>query len=239
MFNIDNIINTTVQLEPWRHQLIDNFFIQGDFKKINRAAESLLTVYRDQTITSHDCLTIAQVYHVIGEEVFNILLDANSSLLKNINQVVQHYPNHRKFNKYISMPTFHILPPNYPPQKIHDESYDKTVSIVVYLHPELSTGTALFKNNTQDSFVNEVEWRQNRSMLFCGEQNVTWHDFYSKDSPRVTLNFFLRELRSKIMLENEVNLYWKDVDGPKIYIPKSIPQDKIELLTSGILYNEL
>lgn len=239
MFNIDNVTNAPVVLEPWRHQLIDNFFTDSDFKKVNNAATALLEVYKNQAITSDNCLTIAQVYDVIGEDVFNILLDANSSLLANIDQLVRPYPNHRKFNSYISMPTFHILPPHYPPQKIHDEAYDKTVSIVVYLYPESSTGTALFKNNTQESFVKEVDWEQNKSMLFCGEENVTWHDFYSKDSPRITLNFFLRELRSKTLIEDESNVYWKDVSGPTIYIPKSIPKDKLELLTSGILYHEL
>ena len=105
-----------------------------------------------------------------------------------------------------------------------------------HLYPEKSIGTAFFKGSTQDTFVNELEWKQNKGMIFCGEKNVTWHDFYSRDNPRVTLNFFIRELRHITIEEYNGSKFFTGVDGPKISIPISLPDNIIERLLSGVLF---
>jgi hypothetical protein len=73
-------------------------------------------------------------------------------------------------------------------------------------------------------------------MLFCGEKEVTWHDFYSRENSRVTLNYFIRELKSTELIETDTYYYWKDLAGPPTAIPKSLSKEQIELLTTGILY---
>jgi hypothetical protein len=166
-------------------------------------------------------------------------MDSNRLLLDNAENVFANFPNHRRFDHYISIPTFHILPSNLPPQKVHDEAYDKTASIVVYLHPEHSVGTAFFKTKNRESFVKELEWSPNRAMIFCGEKNVTWHDFYSRENPRITLNYFLRKLTTTEIAETETDLYWAGVDGPRTLIPKSLPTEKIKQLTSDALCKRL
>ena len=236
MFDIDNLINSQVDLDPWRHQIVDKFFSKDHFDKIEKAAKDLLMAYNGQYITANNCLTIAQVYDTIGQEVFDILLEINSIILDNIDRIVLNYPNHRKFIRYASIPTFHILPKNFGPQKIHDESYDKTCSIVVYLYPNMSIGTAFFKGSTQDTFVKELEWKQNRGMIFCGEKHVTWHDFYSRDNPRVTLNFFIRELKHINIEERNESKCITGIDGPQVTIPNSLPDNVIERLFSGVLF---
>jgi len=235
MFDIRNFINSKIETYPWRHQIIENFFNDSDFKEIETTCKKLLEHYKGMPITGHDCLTIGQVYDIIGDKAFKIIMESNRVLLDNFDDVISNFPNHRKFSKYFCIPTFHILPENYGPQKIHDEAYDKTASLVVYLYPETSVGTALFKTEKQESFVHELEWKQNRAMLFCGEENVTWHDFYSKDNPRVTLNYFFREIKSNMIADNDNYVYFKDVDGPKALLPKSLPKDIIDYLTSGAL----
>jgi hypothetical protein len=232
---ISNITNSQLIDYPWRHQVINNFFTKEDFIEIEAACQRLMDHYKDTAITGHDCLTIAQVYDIIGDNAFNIILDSNRQMLEHMEEIVRNFPKHRTFSKYFSIPTFHILPSNYGPQKIHDEAYDKVSSLVVYLYPESSVGTAFFSDSTQESFVKELEWEQNKAMLFCGEEKTTWHDFYSKENPRVTLNYFIRELRSDEIAETDSYMYFKGVDGPKTIIPKSLPDRIIKSLTSGAL----
>jgi hypothetical protein len=234
MLNVNNIIQSPIIDDPWRHQIISNFFNESDFKKIEIAASKLSERYKGTVITSGDCLSFAHVYDIIGSEVFDIIFESNRTILDNMKDIIKQYPNHRQFNNYISIPTFHILPPNVAPQKVHDEAYDKTASFVVYLYPTNSVGTAMFRTQDRDSFVKEIEWSPNTGMLFCGEQNVTWHDFYSKDMPRVTLNYFLRQLNDQELSETRDHYYWKHLEGPITYIPKSLPADKLKLTLTGM-----
>jgi hypothetical protein len=232
MFNL----NAPVISEPWPHQIIDNFFSPDEFKVIEQTAKQLSSIFSKEIITSDNCLNIAEALAYISEEAATIILKSNRYLLDNISTTISNYPNCRTFKNVISIPTFHILPPNVPPQKVHDEAYDKISSTVVYLYPEFSTGTAMFKSSNRDSFFKEIEWSQNRAMLFCGEKEVTWHDFYSREHSRVTLNYFIRELKSIELLETDDYYYWRDLAGPPTIIPKTLSKEKIELLTTGILY---
>ena len=204
--------------EPWEHIIIDDFFEKHDFDKISMACINLQEKYKDRIVTADSCLSFAEVYDVIGEDVFEIILKSNRALLDTIDQ----YPVHRKFKQYISFPTFHLLPPNVPPQKVHDEAYDKSISVVVYLYPDSSVGTALFKSQLRDSFVKEVEWKPNRAMIFCGKENVTWHDFYSRENPRITLNFFVRQLTSTDVAEQDGKYYFTGMAGPKTFMQKHL-----------------
>lgn len=214
--------------DPWAHQIVDNFFEASDFEKISQACLKLHDRYKDQVITADSCLSFAEVYNTIGEEVFNIILKSNRALLDNI----ENYPISRTFDHYVSFPTFHILPPNISPQKVHDEAYDKSISVVVYLYPIVSTGTMLYASKDRSSFVKEVEWKINRAMIFCGKENVTWHDFYSREEPRVTLNFFVRRLTSTEVGEEHGKYFLKGMEGPKTYMPKEL----VNRLTTGILF---
>jgi hypothetical protein len=239
MFNIDNLVSSPILDHPWRHQCIENFFQLSDFEKVKISAMKLEKNYKDKLITADNCLSLAEVYDDIGEEVFDIILEANRKLLDNIESIVKNFPNHNKFKQYISFPSFHILPPNTDWQKIHDESSDKTISVVVYLYPENSVGTTLYKENNRNSNNKEIPWRQNSAMLFCGQSGVTWHDFCSRENPRVTLNFFLRTTND-LELQSESDRYvWTFGNGLKTFVPKNIPKEKLKLLTNGVLFRTL
>jgi hypothetical protein len=214
--------------EPWTHIVIDDFFEPTDFDKISVACAKLQEEYKHKIVTADSCLSFAEVYDTIGGDVFDIILKSNRTLLDSIEQ----YPVHRRFEQYVSFPTFHILPPNVPPQKVHDEALDKSISVVVYLYPSNSVGTALFKSQSRDSFIKEVEWKPNRAMIFCGHENVTWHDFYSREEPRVTLNYFVRKLTSTNFSEEDGKYFLTGMEGPKTYMPKHL----VERLTTGILF---
>ena len=145
MFNIKNILNSKLLTDPWNHQYINKFFEEEDFQKIWEASKKLNERYKDQIITANDCLSLAEVLDCIGDEAFDIILDSNRKILDNIENIVKLYSNYYIHHDYICFPSFHILPPYTDWQKIHDESSDKTISIVVYLYPEISTGTSLYK----------------------------------------------------------------------------------------------
>lgn len=211
------ILKNDVILEPWKHKIIDNFFEITDFEKISLAANKLHKKYEGQLITADTCLSLAEAYDDIGEDVFNIILDTNKEILENIENIVKPF-SARMYTEYVSLPSFHILPPNSGWQLVHDEALDKTISIVVYLWPDNSVGTAMYKNSSRESLVKEITWKTNTAMLFCGESNVTWHDFGSRENPRVTLNFFIRTFKSQH--EDENNFVWTFGNGLKTLLPK-------------------
>jgi len=213
---------------PWKHLIIDNFF--PDFSEIENAAKSLQGIYSNEVISANKCLSLFEVYHDIGKKAFDLISNQNIFLLENIENLVADFPNSRKFENYVSIPSFHILPPETPWQKIHDEAYDKTASIVVYLYPNESDGTTLYQKNDRNSENIEVEWKQNTAMLFCGEKGVTWHDFRSTKNPRVTLNFFLRTQNDSDSFEENGDYYEiKFGNGLPTYIPKNLPKNILNL----------
>lgn len=227
MLKISEILESDLILDPWKHQVIDSFFDQTDFEKISQAAIKLHEKYKGQLITADQCLSLAEAYDDIGQDVFDIILDANKIILDNIEEIVKPFPA-RMYSEYVSLPSFHILPPHSGWQVVHDEALDKTISIVVYLWPDRSVGTALYKTKDRDSLAKEITWKPNSAMLFCGESNVTWHDFGSRDEPRVTLNFFMRTFKSQE--EDEKNYIWTFGNGLKTFLPKhtlGLVKDKV------------
>lgn len=239
MFDIDNVIGSPVLSNPWQHQLIENFFQKENFEKILVASKKLEEFYKNDLITADRCLSVTEVYDIIGDDAFNIVLEANRCLLDNIENIVKNFSSYRKFEEYISLPSFHILPSCTDWQKIHDESSDKTVSVVVYLYPEASVGTILYKKNSRNSESKEISWQQNSAMLFCGVKEITWHDFCSRENSRVTLNFFLRTTQSTELVDEGDRYSWTFSNGLKTYIPKSLPKEKLEIISSGYLFRKI
>jgi hypothetical protein len=213
------IIESEIIGDPWKHKIIKNFFDTFDFEKVNIACTKLYDRYKDQLITADNCLSVAEVYDIIGQEVFDIILNMNKSILDNVDEIIKPF-NARTYDRYVSLPSFHILPPHSGWQIIHDEAVDKTISIVVYLYPESSVGTVLYKTKNRDSFAKEIPWQPNNAMLFCGEKGITWHDFGSRETPRVTLNFFVRTL--KHTEKTNLGYTWTFGNGLKSYIPEHV-----------------
>lgn len=60
--------------------------------------------------------------------------------------------------------------------QIHNDFYEKILSVVVYLAPEKNRGTLMYSNKA-GADEEEVEWKQNRAMIFSREENVTWHAY--------------------------------------------------------------
>ena len=78
---------------------------------------------------------------------------------------------------------------------IHEDSPNKLLSVVVYLHAEENTGTILYSDQSgNDKTI--VDWVQNRALIFAREQGVTWHSYEGDGlSTRIAL---VANLRSDI-----------------------------------------
>lgn len=74
---------------------------------------------------------------------------------------------------------------------IHNDTYDKLLSVVIYIAPELNTGTILYDTATGDN-SREVEWKRNRAFAFSRTEE-TWHSYQSNGiTNRVALVYNLR-----------------------------------------------
>ena len=111
-----------------------------------------------------------------------------------IKDFLKDFTKHREYDKLGKFIHTAASPPNFQ-HKIHDEAEFKIMSAIVYLGPEKSHGTTFYMD-TQF----EIEWKPNRLMIFCGETNVTWHDYKSADHIRHTYNYFLVD---STKIENE------------------------------------
>ena len=60
--------------------------------------------------------------------------------------------------------------------RIHEDSPNKLLSVVIYLHPEESSGTFLYSDQ-KGSDKTEVEWIKNRALIFARQEGVTWHSY--------------------------------------------------------------
>ena len=60
--------------------------------------------------------------------------------------------------------------------KIHEDSANKLLSVVIYLYPKKNTGTILYSDKLgNDKTI--VDWVQNRALVFAREEGVTWHSY--------------------------------------------------------------
>ena len=89
---------------------------------------------------------------------------------------------YRKLGKFIHTAA---TPPNFDHPK-HYEAEFKIMSAIIYVGPEKAPGTTFYLDEKI-----EIEWKPNRLMIFCGETDVTWHDYKSSDELRFTYNYFL------------------------------------------------
>jgi len=102
-----------------------------------------------------------------------------------IAELLNHFHVKRGYRKLAKWIHTAATPPHFEHRK-HYEAEFKIMSAIVYIGPEKSHGTKFYLD---EEF--EIEWKPNRLMVFCGETDVTWHDYKSADQMRFTYNYFL------------------------------------------------
>ena len=237
--------------EPWRHAVIDNFLPEDLFNKILESQAEIYAISDEhfkpgsqtRLMLEHGSQTTSIVgYNILpdkSEQTKDIILskfdmsglrdlidDFNYFVVENIAPVYESLKGvplttTDKFHFYSGI---QIQPPGFG-FPIHDESYIKKMSIVLFVSPEDNHGTLLYKSSEQDYYdpTKKIEWKQNRAFIFCGEPNVTWHSFYAKDGAqkRYTIGSFVRVFNWEEMKKVEADL--------KLLSPQSDEYKKMEL----------
>jgi len=60
---------------------------------------------------------------------------------------------------------------------IHHDIRSKLLSIVVYLDPDCSTGTYIYRNECPSTMHSEIQWKVNRALIFARAERQTWHSY--------------------------------------------------------------
>ena len=122
----------------------------------------------------------------------------------NLQEILSHWPHHRKFNSYkgeVQITRQAPAPYRFP---VHDESPDKCWSGVIYCAPQEGTGTGMYTNidGTSVQPGDQIRlasrwgcaaWKPNRAFVFAGISGKTWHDYESViDAHRITVNLFIK-----------------------------------------------
>ena len=251
--------------EPWRHAVIDNFLPEDLFNKILESQEEIYAISDEHfSPESQTRLMLehgSQTTNIVGHNILpernkktkdiilskfdmyglrNLIDDFNHFLEENIAPVYESLKGEPlteqdKSNIYSGI---QIQPPGFKFQ-IHDESYIKKISIVLFVAPEDNHGTLLYKSPEQDYYdpTKKIEWKQNRAFIFCGESGVTWHSFYAKDGAqkRYTIGSFVRVFNWKELKENE-----QEIASKKHSVePSEYEQLKLKFKENAKKYKEL
>lgn len=239
--------------EPWKHAIIDNFLPEGLFNKFLESQEEIYAI-SDEHFSPESQTRImlqhgSQTTNIVGnntlpdssQETKDVILskfdmsglrdlidEFNCFLEENISPVYEFLKDEPlteedKLNLYSG---FQLQPPGfvYP---IHDESYIKKISIVLFVTPEDNHGTLLYKSPEQDYHnpTKKIEWKQNRTFIFCGIPTVTWHSFYAKNGSekRFTLASFVRAENWKKLKREET------ANKKSFYTPSEYEKLKLKL----------
>lgn len=151
--------------EPWEYLCVDDFLSPQKYKALENEFNTIswdLNKDVDRKIEHHDNTP----------EIFNFM---------NYFKIKRGYETHKRFIHLTSTKPNLVHP-------IHVDSEFKIMSAVLYVG-ENNKGTRLYK--TKDGpVITEVEWKPNRLFVFCGMDDITWHD-YTSSGQRFTYNYFV------------------------------------------------
>ena len=156
--------------EPWKHDIIDNFFDDDTLKYCIGYLQSFRKRRNNHTVVK-DKRLLDYFDNIFTEEYIS----------KNI-------PKHRPYEYLESVAEVNLATKDFY-YGLHDEAIYKILSVVVYLAPQHSSGTFLFNQSQQ--LKKQIVWKPNRAFIFAGREGVTWHSYGHWDkTTRVTINYF-------------------------------------------------
>jgi hypothetical protein len=171
--------------EPWPHIVDDNYFDSNSFEMVKTEIIDFVKTQKIKTgITIFDNLNV-QDYPTLIKTIKGV----NDRIFDNV-WIDQNFPFHRLYSKKLKAKHQIIVCIGESEYRIHEDSPDKILSIVTYVHPNKSAGTLIYDKNKQ--FVKQVDWKPARTLIFAPMDKTTWHNYKSIDkSFRITLNTFL------------------------------------------------
>lgn len=240
MFNISNLLNSQVQTTPWNHQSVSGFFDTESLAKINTGLQLLLdTLDSNTTYDGSTGITIYQAKDLIGQEAFDIILDANEAILDSINDIFDKYPGHRSYSSIMCVPSISVIAPNHE-EYINDSAVDKVCNIVSFVTPDVTVETLLYPENDVKSESTVVTNQANTGMVSCPESGVTWFQYSPVSSRYVTINFFVCKNVFDSLTVVGNNYQYTNMEGQIVDIPKDAASDAtVAAAQSGKLVRNL
>lgn len=208
---------------PWHHQIVDDFFDEETFSMLKTSCQKMFASLAVRKGDSIDPVNAIEIKHQLGKDLYDKIFFYNGLLLQHHREIFDLYPSHRSYPSYYSMPSFHFISSDAGWHHIHDETIDKSLSIVLYIDPAFGRGTRIYNGMNENDFCFEVEWKPNRALIFCGESMKTWHSFGTERCDRITLNFFLRKNELPDIIKDHDDRI-EVLDASKNVL--SIPKDK-------------
>jgi hypothetical protein len=194
MINIEAIKNATIETDPWPHMIIDDFILPEYYNKISILAKNIVD---NMEFHDKEILWMSDLIKFFNaNEESDLIVDVADVIIKEYKTISSKFPERQTSELgYFNNPRLGISMEE-SVGEIHDEGKNKVMALIVYLEPEASLGTLLYKENTVDSFAKEVEWKQNRALIMFSLPNKTWHSFNSSTQKRLTLNFYYERLEA-------------------------------------------
>lgn len=221
---LSRIKSATIKEEPWRHLIVDDLFCQSCFDKIVDSIDQKNDTFHTLLRGSVDEGALQYVNNTYeaneGEFITKFRCDKLIQQWLDCTEYVYGlYPNAIKYDSVYCYPSITRMSSgvSWP---VHDDSREKSITMVVYIHPEENIGTTLYKTETE--YHHTTEWKPNRAKIFCPESQVTWHGYGADvDTPimRTTMTWFIYEnplhnkedFYAKYGSQGDGDNYWKKI----------------------------
>ena len=193
----------------YKIKIFDDFFDSEDLKELNNYAKSLnnnkkVHVFNNKIDLNNKILS-ASIDKNLLVRLNEKYLGKAIVTLKELNEKKVSLVDYSDFTivktkKNIKFP-------------IHDDTFNKLLSGVVYLYPKKNSGT-IFYNSKSGKDKHVIEWKINRAVFFSRIEGETWHSFEAdSDADRITLIFNLmtnkKNLKKVYQIENKNYLIGK------------------------------
>ena len=190
----------------YKIKIFDDFLESEDLKELSIYAKKLnnnsnIHVFHNEIDLNHKVLNFA-----IDKDLLIRLnkkyLEKGISILKELNEKKVSLIDYCDFSiiktkKKIKFP-------------IHDDTFNKLLSGVVYLYPEKNIGT-IFYNTKDGQDKNVTEWKINRAVFFSRIERETWHSYEADNTnDRIALifNLMTKEKNLKKVFDIEKKNYF-------------------------------
>tara|TARA_X000000950_G_scaffold237801_1_gene289573 strand:- start:1841 stop:2473 length:633 start_codon:yes stop_codon:yes gene_type:complete len=189
----------------YKIKTIDNFLEKKDLESLNSLKFNPIV---DNGVSYYQCLIDKNNNFINSENenkiINNIFEKYNDILLKILKEL-----NLEKLDLYdYSMISLARTGKDFK-FPIHDDTPEKILSGVIYLNPEINSGTN-FYDGKHSATKKSVEWKKNRAVFFSREERKTWHSFEGHEAGErrvLVYNLCTKQLKKVFHIEKKNYLY--------------------------------
>jgi len=184
---------------------LDNFFELEDLKELTSYAKSLNSDDKINVFHNEIDLNNKIINATINKD---LLIRLNKKYLQTAISILKELsPKKVNLIDYSDFTIIKTRKNNKFP--IHDDTFNKLLSGVVYLYPEKNDGT-IFYNSKSGKDKKIIEWEINRAVFFSRVERETWHSYQANsanDRITVIFNLMTKEKNFKKVLDIENKNY--------------------------------